>query len=57
MNQISAQLQLLTEQLNKFRPASEQAMGVVLTQASEQLQQHFDAQPKRIDQLSVSVNE
>ena len=57
MDQISAQLEQLTEQLNKFRPASEQAMGVLQTQVSEQLQQRFDAQTERIDQLSISVND
>ena len=57
MEQISGQLQQLTEQLNKFRPASEQAVGVVQTQVSEQLQQHFDAQTERIDKLSISENE
>ena len=37
VDQISAQLQQLTEQLNKFRPASEQAVGVVQNRVSEQL--------------------
>ena len=32
-------------------------MGVVQTQVSEQLQYRFDAQTKRIDKLSISVNE
>ena len=57
VEQISAQLQQLTEQLNKFRLASEQAMGVVQTQVSEQLQQRFDAQTKRLDKLSISMSE
>ena len=32
-------------------------MGVLQTQVSEQLQQRFDAQTERIDQLSISVND
>ena len=57
VEQISAQLQQLTEQLNKFRPASEKAVGVVQTQVSKQLQQRFNIQNERIDKLSISVNE
>ena len=57
VDQISVQLQQLTEQLSKFRPASEQAVGVVQTQVSQQLQQRFDAQIERIDKFSISVNE
>ena len=51
------QLQQLTEQLNKFRPESEKALGAVQNKVSEQLQQRFDAQIERIDKLSISVNE
>ena len=57
MEQISTQLQQLTEQLNKFRLASEHAVGVVQDKVSEQLQQRFDAQSERMDQLSAIVVE
>ena len=57
MEQISTQLQQLTEQLNKFKPASEHTMGVVQEQVTEQLQKRFDAQTERMDQLSATVVE
>ena len=41
---ISKQLQALTEQLNKFQPTSEHAVGVSQGKLSEQVQQQFDAQ-------------
>ena len=50
-------MQQLTGQLNKFRPASEHAVGVVRDKVSEQLQQRFDAQSERMDQLSATVVE
>ena len=54
---ISTQLQTLTMQINKFRPASEHVVGVVQDKVSKQLQQRFDAQSERIDQLSAIVVE
>ena len=54
---ISKQLQTLTEQLNKFQPASEQAVGVSQGKLSEQVQQQFDAQQDRIQKLSDVVLE
>ena len=54
---ISKQLQTLTMQLNKFQPASEQAVGVSQGKFSEQVQQQFDAQQERIQKLSDVVLE
>ena len=44
-------------QLNKFQPASEQAVGVSQGKLSEQVQQQFDAQQERIQKLSDVVLE
>ena len=57
VEEISRQLQNLTEQLNKFQPASEHTVGVVHGQVTEQLQKKFDAQTKRMDQLTATVVE
>ena len=57
IEEISTQLQILTDQLNTFRPASENAVGVIQDKVTEQLQQRFDAQNKRMDQLSATVVE
>ena len=54
---ISKQLQTLTMQLNKFQPASEQAVGVSQGKLSEQVQQQFDAQQERIQKVSDVVLE
>ena len=54
---ISKQSQTLTMQLNKFQPASEQAVGVSQGKLSEQVQQQFDAQQDRIQKLSDAVLE
>ena len=54
---ISKQLQALTEQLNKFQPASEHAVGVSQGKLSDQVQQQFDAQQDRIQKLSDVVLE
>ena len=54
---ISKQLQILTDQLNKFQLANEQAMGVTQEKLSEQVQQRFDAQQDRIEKLSEIVLE
>ena len=53
VQEISNQLQTLTEQLNKFKPASE----YVQEQVIEQLQKRFDAQTERMGQLSATVVE
>ena len=50
-------MQTLTEQLNKFKPASEHAVGVLQEKLSDQVQQRFDAQGDRIDKLSETVLE
>ena len=50
-------MQQLIEQLNKFRPASEHTVGVVQDKVSEQLQQRFDAQSERMDQISATIVE
>ena len=57
IEEISTQLQTLTNQLNKFRPVSENAVGVVQDKVTEQLQQKFDAQNERMGQLSATVVE
>ena len=57
VEEISTQLQTLTDQLNKFKPASENAVGVIQDKVTEQLQQRFDAQDERMDQLSAIVVE
>ena len=49
VEEISKQLQTLTDQLNKFQPASEHAVGVSQEKLSDQVQQRFDAQGDRID--------
>ena len=54
---ISKQLQALTEQLNKFQPVSEHAVGVSQGKLSEQVQHQFDAQQDRIQKLSDVVLE
>ena len=41
VEEISKQLQTLTDQLNKFQPASEHAMGVIQEKLSEQVQQRL----------------
>ena len=57
VEEISTLLQTWLEQSNKFRLASEHAVGVVQNQVSEQLQQHFDAQSERMDKLFATVTE
>ena len=57
MEEISRQLQNLTDQLNKFQPASEHTVGVVQGQIIEQLQKRFNAQSERMDQLASTVAE
>ena len=57
VQEISNQLQTLTEQLNKFKPTSEHAVGVSHEKLSDQVQQRFDAQADRIDKLSETVLE
>ena len=47
----------MTEQLNKFQPVSEHAVGVSQGKLSEQVQQQFDAQQDRIQKLSDVVLE
>ena len=48
----------LTDQLNKFQPASEHAVGVIAQEKlSDQVQQRFDAQHDRIEKLSEIVLE
>ena len=47
----------MTNQLIKFRLASENAVGVIQDKVTEQLQQKFDAQNERMDQLSATVVE
>ena len=54
---ISKQLHALTEQLNKFQPVSEHAVGVSQGNLSEQVQHQFDAQQDRIQKLSDVVLE
>ena len=43
VHEISNQLQTLTEQLKKLKPASEHSVGVTQEKLSEQFQQKFDA--------------
>ena len=57
ITEISQQLQNLTDQLNKFQPASEFAVGVTQEKMSEQMQHKFDAQNDRIEKLSETVLE
>ena len=57
VEEISKQLQTLTDRLNKFQPASEHAVGVTQEKLSEQVQQRFDAQGDRIHQLSETMLE
>ena len=57
ITEISQQLQTLTDQLNKFQPASEFAVGVTQEKLSEKVQQQFDAQSDRIEKLSETVLE
>ena len=57
VQEISNQMQTLTEQLNKFKPASEHAVGVLQEKLSDQVQQRFDAQGDRIDKLSETMLE
>ena len=57
ITKISQQLQTLTDQLNKFQPASEFAVGVTQEKLSEKVQQQFDAQSDRIEKLSETVLE
>ena len=57
ITEMSKQLQNLTDQLNKFQPASELAVGVRQEKLSEQVQQKFDAQSDRIEKLSETVLE
>ena len=46
VEEISTQQQTLTTQLNKFRLASENAVGVAQDKLNEQLQQRFDDRMK-----------
>ena len=57
VQEISNQMQTLTEQLNKFKPTSEHAVGVLQEKLSDQVQQRFDAQGDRIAELSETVLE
>ena len=57
VQEISNQMQTLTKQLNKFKPASEHTVGVIQEKWSDQVQQRFDAQGDRIDKLSEIVLE
>ena len=57
VQEISNQLQTLTEQLNKFKPTSEHAVGVSHEKLSDQVQQRLDAQADRIYKLSETVLE
>ena len=59
VQEISNQMQTLTEQLNKFKPASEHSCGSVTRKKklSDQVQQRFDAQGDRIDKLSETMLE
>ena len=57
IEEVSTLLQTLTDQLNNFQVASENAVGVIQDKVTEQLQQRFDAQNERMDQLSVIVVE
>ena len=56
VDQIAEQLQELTMQLNEFLPASEQNVGEVQKQVSEQFQHRLDLQSERIDLISESAN-
>ena len=56
MDQVSEQLQKLTEQLNQFKTASIQTVGEVQTQVSGEFQQRLVVQTERIDKLSESVS-
>ena len=56
MDQIAEQLQKLTTQLNEFRLASEQNVGEVQKQISDQFQHRLDLQSERIDLISESAN-
>ena len=51
VEEISKQLQTLTNQLNKFQPVSEHTVGVTQEKLSEQVQQQFDAQQERIEKI------
>ena len=57
VQEISNQMQTLTEQLNKFKPTSEHAVGVLQGKLSDQVQQRFDAHRDRIDKLFETVLE
>ena len=57
MEEISRQLQNLTDQLNRFQPASEHTVGVAQGQVPAQLQKKFYAQTERMDQLTATVVE
>ena len=50
-------MQTLTEQLKKFKPASEHAVGELQEKLSDQVQQRFDTQGHRIDKLFETVLE
>ena len=56
VDQIAEQLQKLTTQLNEFRLASEQNVGEVQKQVSEQFQHRLDLHSERIDLISESAN-
>ena len=55
MGKIAEQLQKLTEQLNQFRLASEENVGEVRKQVSEQFEQRLELQSSRIDVVNESV--
>ena len=56
VDQVSEQLQKLTEQLNQFKPVTIQTVGEVQTQMSGEFQQRLVVQTEKIDKLSESVS-
>ena len=57
VEKISKELQILTNQLNKFQLVNEHTVGVTQEKLSEQVQQQFDAQQEKIERLSDVVLE
>ena len=55
MDQIVAELSNLTEQLNKYRPASEANVGAAQKQVTDEVEKRLTLQSSRIDTVSESV--
>ena len=55
VHRIAANLAQLTEELNKFKPASTQNAGGVQKEMSEQFEQRLTLQSNRMDSLSENI--